>query len=331
MARIPKPWWRKDRKSWFVTINGKRYDLGPDREFAWQRFHELMAQSQKRQVASGWVLSVFDAFLEWTKRHRAPRTYDWYRERLQQFASSIPTSLTVAQFKPLHVQNWIDGKSCSDGHKRGCMTAILRAMNWATRMGYIEKNPIAGIEKPAAGKRETIITPEQFDRTISFCHDDEFHDLLTVAWETGARPQELMNVEARHVDLPKSRWVFSKDEAKGKKRVRIVYLTETAFEITKRLMLKWPSGPIFRNARGNPWHRNNVNCRFQRMKKHIGKKLCLYNFRHSFATRLLEEGVDSLMVAALLGHADLSMLGRVYAHLTQNPANLLEQLRRRVG
>lgn len=67
------------------------------------------------------------------------------------------------------------------------------------------------------------------------------------------------------------------------------------------------------------------------MKKHIGRKLCLYNFRHSFATRLLEEGVDSLIVAALLGHADLSMLGRVYAHLTQNPANLLEQLRRRVG
>jgi hypothetical protein len=37
MARQPKPWWRKDRKSWFVTVDGKRDDLGPNREAALQQ------------------------------------------------------------------------------------------------------------------------------------------------------------------------------------------------------------------------------------------------------------------------------------------------------
>ena len=42
MPRDPKPWFRKDRDAWFVTINGRRYNLGPDRNAAHDRFHELM-------------------------------------------------------------------------------------------------------------------------------------------------------------------------------------------------------------------------------------------------------------------------------------------------
>lgn len=41
MARSPKPWYRRERKAWFVTIDGKRHNLGPDRKAAFKRFHEL--------------------------------------------------------------------------------------------------------------------------------------------------------------------------------------------------------------------------------------------------------------------------------------------------
>jgi integrase len=74
-----------------------------------------------------------------------------------------------------------------------------------------------------------------------------------------------------------------------------------------------------------------VNSRFCRLKKKLGVKFCLYNFRHSFATRLLESGVDALTVATLLGHTDVSMLGKVYQHLAHNPGHLLSQVRTTVG
>ena len=172
MARNPKPWWRKDRRCWFVTIDGVRHNLGPNREFAFQRFHELMAAPKRKMVASDSVLAIIDAFLEWTKRHRASRTYEWYLQRCQWFVQTIP-ALTVAQLKPFHVQQWL--------------------------------------------------------------------------------------------------------------------------------------------------------------KEKIGKKICLYTFRHSFATRMLEAGTDALTVAILLGHADVSMLGSVYQHLSHNPKHLLEQIRKAAG
>ena len=109
------------------------------------------------------------------------------------------------------------------------------------------------------------------------------------------------------------------EEGKIKSRPRIVYLSDTALGITKRLMLKSPEGPIFRNTDGNPWKAYAINYGFSRLKEKLDVKFCLYNFRHSFATRLLQSGVDALTAAILLGHADVSMLGRVYQHLSHSP------------
>src|SRR5439155_14805093 len=60
-------------------------------------------------------------------------------------------------------------------------------------------------------------------------------------------------------------------------------------------------------------------------------KYALYSLRHSFATRLLEAGVDPMTVSALLGHADGSMLARVYSHLGESVDYLRDTLHRVAG
>lgn len=328
MARSPKPWYRKDRKSWFVTIDGRRHNLGPNRKLAFQSFHEMMARPQKREVPSESMAATIDLFLDWALRHRAKRTYEWYLQRTQWFLATVG-DLTIGQLKPYHVQQWIDAHpSWSDTHRRGCIIAVQRPLRWAVKMGYIDSNPLEHIEKPQAGRRDEIVTEDEFNAIMELVRDDPFRELLTTAWETGCRPQELFRVEARHVDLEHGRWVFPKEEAKGKKRIRIVYLPEKSLAITRRLMLKSPEGPIFRNTRGTPWCAYSTGCRFLRLQKQLGRRYCLYLLRHSFATRLLERGVDALTVSVLLGHSDTTMLGKVYQHLSHNPAHLKEQLNR---
>lgn len=187
------------------------------------------------------------------------------------------------------------------------------------------------MEKPQEGRREQIITSKESKEILSLVPDDSFRDILQVAWEVGPRPQEIVNVEARHVDLENARWVFPKEESKGKKHPRVIYLTDKALQITRRLLLKHPEGKLFRNVDGNPWNKSAINSRFLRLKKKLGKKYCLYLFRHSYATRLLEANVDCLTVSILLGHRDTSMLARVYSHLGLNPQHLLQQAKRAAG
>src|SRR4051812_45401412 len=52
-----------------------------------------------------------------------------------------------------------------------------------------------------------------------------------------------------------------------KKRQRIIPLNDQAQAIVRRLALKTPEGPIFRNADGAEWSKNSIVCRFKRMSR----------------------------------------------------------------
>ena len=130
-----------------------------------------------------------------------------------------------------------------------------------------------------------------------------------------------MGAEARHFDRNLSALVFPPDEAKGN-RWRVVYLSSPARELVEKLVRQQPSGPLLRNDNGKPWTISATSCAFGRVKKKIGKRFCLYDYRHGWATSALERGIDPVSVSVLMGHADSSMLCRVYEHLARNTANL---------
>lgn len=329
MPRFPKPWYRADRNAWFVQVDGRQVKLGHDKDEALRRYHDLMAAPRGQVVAAKSVVELLDQFLEWTKLHRAKRTYDFYRERCQGFIQAISSTLSIKELRPFHIHQWVDSHvGWASGMKRGCIQTIQRAFNWAEKQGLIDRSPVRHVEKPSAGKRTTVIAMEQYEELLNLVKNNEFRDVVTVAWETGARPQEILRVERRHFDVTNSRWVFPPHEAKVKSRPRIVYLSPVALEITKRLSSARSQGPMFVNTKGKPWHPYAISCTFERLKKKIGRRLCLYNFRHTFATRMLEAGVDPLTVAILLGHANPAMLSTTYQHLSLNPQHLLTQLNR---
>jgi integrase len=254
MQKFPKPFYRTAREAWFVQVDGKQINLGPDRDEAMRRYHEAMRAKRPtpRPVASHDVLAVLDAFLAWCEANRAGRTYDWYRNYLESFAATLPPGLTADALKPLHVQAWLDANPTWKTGKRGAVIAVLRALNWAAKMGIIPANPIKGVEKPEAGRRDHVVSQEEFRTILGLVHGAEFRDLLITCWETGCRPQEALAVEARHVDLEKGCWIFPVAESKGKKHKRIVYLTDAALTITRRLVVERPRGSCSATPTGCP-------------------------------------------------------------------------------
>jgi site-specific recombinase XerD len=133
-------------------------------------------------------------------------------------------------------------------------------------------------------------------------------------------------MELAHVHLDRLCVLFPPDEAKGKKRWRIIRLNQRAADILQRRMEGRSAGKVFLNAAGRPWTAFAINCRFCRLQKHTGIKHFAYAWRHGFATRKLIEGHDHLTVAELLGHADGTMLAKVYAHLSQHDEHLRKAL-----
>ncbi len=330
MKKFPKPWFRPTRGVWYVTLDGKQHNLGPDKNRAFEAYKKLLAEPKKRDIPSDAVVSMIDQYLEWCKKHRRPETYRWYLDRLQEFAKSINPDLRINDLRPFHVQQWVDTKDgWSNGSRRNAIASVKRVLRWGEEQGYIDRNPIALMKKPVCGKKEVVVTEKQYRKMLALTKDRAFQDLLTVTWETGCRPQESLRVEARHVDLANQRWVIP--TTPGKPDNRVVYLTENALAITKRLMMKHRTGPLFRNTDGRPWTTDAVNCRFHRFVPKIGKRFSLYAIRHTWITRMLERGVDSLTVAFLADHKDPTNLAKYYAHVTLNPKHMLEQAKRAVS
>ena len=271
MSRTPKPWFWKERQSWFVTIRGERKNLGPDKREAVEEFHRLMCRPCKKSpLRADFVVAIIDQFLDWVQKNRAEATYRWYQDPLELFARRYP-GLAVDELKPLHVQQWIDSyPDLAPGSKRNYARTIVRTMAWAEEQGLIERSPIARFKKPKAGVRQTVITPEEYAAILDLVPNETMRDLLTFAWETGARAAECLAIEKRHVDLSSHRIVFPIDEEKMQRAPRVIYLTDAAEEIVRRLVLQHPSGPIFRNSNGTAWTTEAVNCAFVALQIHTG-------------------------------------------------------------
>jgi integrase len=373
MPHFPKPFFKEGRGVWYVEIDRRQHNLGPDKEAAFARYHELMRNRPKpvdRMTAIGIVRTFFD----WVQTNTSSRTVEWYERHLNVFIEALPATLPVSRLKPFHVTQILgQHPRWSSSTKHGFCRAVQRAFRWAEDEERIDRSPLRKLKKPKAKRREVVITDEEFAAVLDYFKSESIRELLLTVWETGCRPQEATSVEARHVDLALARWVFPIDESKGEHFPRVVYLGEKALQITKKLMMLHPTGPLFLNENGNAWTRWSLNCLFGRLQiahglrrikelevptpviprfrgaaytdarerakakkdherriyerrmflskeaRKYGQKFCLYNFRHTWASNALKRGVDSLTVAILMGHADPSMLAKVYAHLAHDP------------
>lgn len=327
--RKPEPWLRKFRTGrgkpkrkpcWYVQIDRKQIRLHEDKSEAWRLYHDLMARGDLCDVST--VGHLLDHYLEWIKRNRSVRTLECYGSYIGSFLRHVGHSIRVRDLKPRHVTEWLGESKWCGTTKNIAVRSVKGAFAWAAREGIIARSPIAAVRAPEAARRERIITPDEWRRIMDAVPDQEFRDLLTVLRETGCRPHEARVLEARHVQG--NCWVLPRGLSKGKKYCRVVRLNPTAKGIIDRLAEQHPIGPIFRNVGGNPWDRNAIVHRFQRLRKRLDglDGVTAYAIRHTFATEALTRGVDAASVAVLMGHRDATMVLRVYQHVDQQPEHI---------
>lgn len=321
-----KPYYLKNRDTWMVWLNGRQERLGKGitEDEAYQRFEELREFKGTLRPTS-LVVVLFDAFLEDLHVNNARTTYEWYKHFLASFGKRH-TNLLISELAPFHVTEWANKVFGTDSSstRHGAIRAVQRAFNWAVDQKLISHSPVGRIKKPTPARRETIIPPKQFADILEKETTECWRDFLNFMRETGCRVQEIRILEASHLDEQNQRFILPANQAKGKKIPRVIYMSDAAAEIAQRRMKEFSEGPIFRNARGKPLTRNAIRCRFRR----YGDGLCATLLRHTFVTEGLVNGVDSVSMAALCGHADPSQVAKTYQHVAQNPKYMKDLLKK---
>jgi integrase len=328
--RQPEPFFRKQTSSWYVQIDGRQINLGKDQKAAWAEYHALMAGRQ--EVSPNTTIAELAAIFDVSNKHgnKAERTRQWYKRHIDSFIDHAGARLKVRDLKPFHVSAWLRDRYKGSGanNKNGAVRAVKRLFKWAADEGHISSNPIGNVKPVPYEPREVCITRENWRRFVDSITSPAFLDLVLFMRATGCRPFEARTVEARHVDGDCI--VFDRSESKSKRHRRVVPLFGTALEIVKRLAAD-STGPLFRNGKGRPWTAYAMNLAFDRAEKKLGFDLFPYAVRHTYATEAIENGVDPITVATLMGHQSVNILMKVYQHVNKKGEHLRAAAKKAAG
>lgn len=192
----------------------------------------------------------------------------------------------------------------------------------------------------AAGKRElnpkitenNLLTQEELEKMVRHAESFKETAYLLVAWQTGARPQELVIMKWRDVNFEDTYADLTLYSSKTKKARTFPVVKETMkalwdwrehYSFTERTQNDY----VFPGRwREKPLTTAGVNKFLRRMAKKAGieKDVWGYLLRHTKATRLYEE-LPQQIVEKLMGHKNMA---GVYAHISSKKAR--EELLKKV-
>ena len=230
----------------------------------------------------------------------------------------------------LHFIQRFDYKKTTIARK---IAAIRTFYKFLFRERYIDSNPAISLSAPKRPKSlPKFLTPDEVERILNNVKIETpagFRNrvILELLWATGMRISELSNLNFGDLNLDeneirvfgkgaKERIVLVSDRAKGyliqyinsaRQLIAPEYNTDALNEDT----------PLFINNTGyrlqNKTVRKVINEIVEKIE--LPKKVTPHVFRHSFATKLIENGADLRVVQELLGHAGISNT-QIYTHIS---------------
>ena len=141
--------------------------------------------------------------------------------------------------------------------------------------------------------------------------------LLAFAYGAGLRMNELRHLKINDVDLDRKQVHIRLGKGKKDRYVMLADLLASKFEFYLKEVK--PKNYLFEGQTpGEPMGERSIQYVIKEalQKTEIKKSVSMHTLRHSFATHLLEDGVDLHSIQRLLGHSDIRTT-LIYIHIAQ--------------
>jgi integrase/recombinase XerD len=144
--------------------------------------------------------------------------------------------------------------------------------------------------------------------------------ILFIAYSAGLRVSEVINLRLQDIDRERQQIFVHCSKGKKDRYVRLSPMVLDVLEqYYKRCAVK-PTNYLFEGLeKGKPYTIRSAQQIFMNAKQDAGilKSTSFHSLRHSFATHLLEKGVDVIFIKEILGHFDIKTTER-YLHVRKD-------------
>lgn len=198
---------------------------------------------------------------------------------------------------------------------------VNRFFAWCVLMGYLGTNPLKPI--PAVpvpvNTRRRAITDEEFERlkASSLKLSDGLYYPMIIGWYTGARLIDIVHMLWYEIDWSAPSWTFRPKKTKRSGRTVVVPLFGPLLASLQELH---GTGGYFQKdyvfpALQSLHERGGIQGIFRKTRDEaqVPKEITFHCFRHTRMTRMVENGMDLLTAADILGLSNVNTL-RKYNH-----------------
>ena len=193
------------------------------------------------------------------------------------------------------------------------LSFLRHALEMAVVWEWLEINPAVRIPREKVKNRmERWLTEEEEEKLLNAC-PEWLRDMVIFSLNTGFRQNEMLSLTWSQVDLSRKTILFWDQKNGGRDTVPI---NPAAEEILKKhwKVRSLSSDHVFLTSNGTPFIARNLIRSFSIALEKAGiEKFRWHDLRHTFATRLIHEGVDLYKVQRLGRWRSVSMVMR-YAH-----------------
>lgn len=167
-------------------------------------------------------------------------------------------------------------------------------------------------------KLPVVLSRAEIDNVIGVIDNKKHRLIISLSYGAGLRVSEAVNLKIKNINLDEL--TLHIKDAKGKKDRITVFPEKLKVALAEIMLLRTKDAYVFESARGGRLTERTAQIVFEKALKDSGirKDATFHSLRHSFATHLLENGVDVRYVQALLGHANIRTT-QLYTKVT-NPS-----------
>ncbi|MBN1119036.1 MAG: tyrosine-type recombinase/integrase [Bacteroidales bacterium] len=242
------------------------------------------------------------------------QTIRLYVHQIQQFMDSFNTNPRL--IGDADIQAYLESKTIADKCSRSAQNQMISAL----KMFYdkIVKKPIDDsvfVRPKKTNYLPTVLSKEEVKSIIDSINNLKHKAIISTIYSCGLRISELINLHIRDIDS-KRMVIFIRD-SKGNKD-RIVPLSKKLLELLRKYWIQHkPVTFLFEGADSVRYSRESVSnilkraVKFNKIEKHV----TIHSLRHSYATHLMDAGVNLRLIQSILGHKNIKTT-TIYTHVS---------------
>lgn len=243
-------------------------------------------------------------------------------------------------------------KKYSRNTLESCRAVLNGMFQQAVILDMIQKNPVsyARLPRDTRQRHTNVMTKMGQEVFLQYAENSRYYPMYEIALFTGMRSGELRGLQWEDIDFEQNvihvthsllylNHAYHLGETKTPNSIRDIPMLKNVRKLLKQQRRNqfierqemgefWNPDTefknlVFTNKKGNPINRDRFKKEIEKIESKIQKDMDFphitpHTFRHTFATRCIEQGIPPKVLQTIMGHKDLATTMDIYTHVLPN-------------